>query len=217
MATTETSTTTEPEKAAPPPAEAPAPVTEKVAAPEAAPAATPRDYFAVGDVVLRVLLFAAAVTAVVVMVTSKQTKAVRLPLPPLFPVVERSAKFQDSPAFIYFVAALSVAGLYSIISGLVSLLSLLKPSSSSVTILAHFLILDVLMLGIVAAATGASWAVAYIGLKGNSHVGWTKICNIYGTFCTHIGASIGVSLFASIVLTLLVILAAYSLSKKIPK
>lgn len=215
MATTTASTTIEPEKPAPPPAEPPAPVTRKVTMARAP--ATSRNFFMVGDVVLRMLLFAASVTAVVLMVTSKQTKAVQMPIPPLFPVVESSAEFQDSPAFIYFVAALSVAGLYSIISGLVSFLALLRPSRSSVTVLAHFLILDVLMLGIVASATGASGAVAYIGLKGNSHVGWGEICNLFDTFCVQVGTSTAISLFASVVLALLVILAAYSLSKKIPK
>lgn len=74
-----------------------------------------------------------------------------------------------------------------------------------------------LILGIVASATGAAGGVAYIGLKGNSHVGWTKICNVYDKFCQHVGASIAISLVASVVLVLLVILSAYSLSKKIPQ
>lgn len=68
-----------------------------------------------------------------------------------------------------------------------------------------------------AAATGAAGGVAYIGLKGNSHVGWKKVCNVYDEFCRHLGASIAVSLFGSIVLVLLVLLSVYSLSKKIPK
>lgn len=74
-----------------------------------------------------------------------------------------------------------------------------------------------LILGIVASATGAAGGVAYIGLKGNSHVGWTKVCNVYDKFCRQIAASVAISLVASIVLVLLVILSAYSLSKKIPK
>ncbi|XP_052206723.1 CASP-like protein 1 [Diospyros lotus] len=167
------------------------------------------------DLALRLLLFASAVVAVVVMVTSKQTEMVRWPVAP-FPLLPRAAKFNHSPALIYLVAALSVAGLYSIITGLVSFLALSKPGASA-KILAHFVILDVLMLGIVSAATGAAGGVAYIGLKGNSHVGWNKICSLYDKFCRHVGGSVAVSLFASVVLALLVILSAYSLSKKIPK
>ncbi|CAL5337826.1 unnamed protein product [Camellia sinensis] len=189
------------EKVAPPPeaSEKSAPPPENIP-----PPAVPK-YLVVGDVVLRFLLFAATVTAVVVMVTSKQTQPTSPP-----------AKFNHSPAFIYFVAALSVAGLYSIITSLLSVFGLLKPRCSS-KLSFHFIIFDVLMLGIVAAATGAAGAVAYLGLKGNSHLQWTKICNVYDKFCRHIGASVAVSLFASIILALLIILSAYSLSKKIPK
>ncbi|KAK6146138.1 hypothetical protein DH2020_020007 [Rehmannia glutinosa] len=168
--------------------EAPSPEEEKVAAPppevKTSGGAPPIDYFALAEVVLRFLLFASALVAVVVMVTRKQTKN---PLP--------AAKFNHSPAFIYFVAALSVAGLYSIITTLLSFYALLKPGCS----------------------TGTAGAVAYIGLKGNSHVGWRKICNVYDDFCKHVGASVFVSLFASIVLAFLVLLSVYALSKKIPK
>lgn len=173
------------------------------------------NYFALADVVLRFLLSVSALVAVVVMVTSKQTEKVPiLPFPPFVAAVP--AKFNHSPAFIYFVAALSVAGLYSIITTLLSFYALLKPGCCP-TVLSHFVIFDVLLLGIVAAATGAAGGVAYIGLKGNSHVGWKKVCDVYDEFCTHIGASIVVSLFGSIVLVLLILLSVYSLSKKIPK
>ncbi|KVI07778.1 Uncharacterized protein family UPF0497, trans-membrane plant [Cynara cardunculus var. scolymus] len=47
-----------------------------------------------------------------------------------------------------------------------------------------------LLLGIVVAATGAGGVVAYIGLEGNSHSRWNKICHTYGSFCFHFAASI---------------------------
>ncbi|KAE9453221.1 hypothetical protein C3L33_14882, partial [Rhododendron williamsianum] len=134
MASTDSAVPPELEKEAPPPT-------------GYAPPPPRHDYFRVVDVVLRLLLFAAALVAVVVMGTSKETRLVARILPRY--VVFESAKFQDSPAFIYFVAALSVAGLYAIITTL-------------------------LLLGIVAAATGAAGGVAYIGIKGNSHTGWPK-------------------------------------------
>ncbi|KAI8003722.1 hypothetical protein LOK49_LG08G03118 [Camellia lanceoleosa] len=190
----------EPQKAAPPP---------EAAAPVPPPESKVPDRFVVADVVLRVILFAAAVTAVVVMVTGNQTKHVPVPR------VAVPEKFNYSPAFIYFVAALSVAGLYSIVTTVISILALFKPGCST-KLLPHFVIFDVLILGIVAAATGAAGAVAYIGLKGNSHFGWAKICNNYHKFCQHLAASVAVSLFAAIVLVLLIILSAFSLSKKIP-
>ncbi|XP_077243716.1 CASP-like protein 1D1 isoform X2 [Tasmannia lanceolata] len=144
------------------------------------------------------------VPAVVVMVTSKQTEFIPIPLP---------AKFNYSPAFIYFVVGLSVAGLYSLLSLMCSAFAISKPSAST-KILFLFAILDALMAGIVASATGAAASIAYVGLKGNSHVYWLKICNIYDKFCRHIGSSVAVSLFASIILVLLVALSTYSLYRR---
>ena len=74
-----------------------------------------------------------------------------------------------------------------------------------------------LILGLVASATGTAGGVAYVGLKGNKHVGWLKICNNYDKFCHHIAGSLAVSLFASVVLVLLVWLSVYSLHGRIPK
>lgn len=207
MATTETTekVAQEPEKAAPPPPEA-----------KTSGDAVPTKYFALLEFVLRFLLFASALVAVLLVVTSKQTKIV--PVSPFSPfaVAPRDAKFNQSPAYIYFVTALSVTGLYALISTLISFYSLLKPGYFTKA-LSHFIILDVLLLGILASAIGAAGAVSYIGLKGNSHAGWRKVCNIYDKFCRHNAASLAVSLFGSIVLVLLVLLSVYALSKKIPK
>ncbi|KAK9065579.1 hypothetical protein SSX86_014980 [Deinandra increscens subsp. villosa] len=165
------------------------------------------------DVALRVLLFATALVAVIIMVTSKQTKMI--PVAPGL-VVPLDAKFDHSPAFIYFVAALSVACLYSIITGVLSVFALMRGGSST-KMQFHFVMFDALLLGIVAAATGAAGGVAYIGLKGNSHTRWNKICNTYGSFCFHFASSILLSLVSSITLLLLVWLSIYVLSKKIAR
>lgn len=92
MATTETTekVAQEPEKAAPPPP------------PEAKTSgdAVPTKYFALLEFVLRFLLFASALVAVLVIVTSKQTKFVPVsPFAP-FPVASREAKFNHSPAYM---------------------------------------------------------------------------------------------------------------------
>ncbi|KAG6431150.1 hypothetical protein SASPL_109225 [Salvia splendens] len=187
---------------------------EKMAA--GPPPAVEKESFPVADVVLRFLVFASGLVAVLVMVTSKETQVVgQSPIPP-FGLVRQSAKFNHSPAFVFFVAALSVAGLYGLITTLISLLALRKPGIHT-RLISHFIIFDVLLLGIMAAATGAAGGVAYIGLKGNKYVRWNKICNLYGEFCKHIGGSIAVSLFGSVVMALLILLSVRSLAKKIPR
>ena len=77
------------------------------------------------------------------------------------------------------------------------------------------MILMQVFVGIVASATGAAGGVAYIGLKGNSHVGWIKICGVYDKFCRHIGSSVALSLFAAILLVLLSMMSTFTLYKKI--
>lgn len=87
------STATEPEKVA---AEH---HVEKAAPPPEIRAPVEKDHFALADVVLRFLLFASALVAVLVMVTSKEKKAVaQIPIAPF--VVFRTAKFSHSPAFV---------------------------------------------------------------------------------------------------------------------
>nr|KAJ0206000.1 hypothetical protein LSAT_V11C500246960 [Lactuca sativa] len=91
------------------------------------------------DVALRVLLFLTALVSIIVMVTSNQTKLI--PLAPGL-AIRLPAKFQHSPAFIYFVVALSVACLYSIITVVLSLLSAMKPSGCSAKMQFHFVMFD---------------------------------------------------------------------------
>ncbi|OIW19574.1 hypothetical protein TanjilG_18384 [Lupinus angustifolius] len=72
------------------------------------------------------------------MVTGNQTELVLyqgIPVP-------QPAKFRYSPAFVYFVAALSVSGLYSIITTLASLSVVNKPHLKT-KLLLHFIFFDV--------------------------------------------------------------------------
>ncbi|TKY54113.1 CASP protein 1D2 [Spatholobus suberectus] len=165
------------------------------------------------DVVLRFLLFAASLVAVVVVVTGNETEYI--PVPRLVP---RPAKFKYSPAFVYFVAAFSVSGLYSIITTLASLFVVIKKPALKTKLLLYFVLGDAVILGIIASATGTAGGIAYLGLKGNSHViGWNKICNVYDKFCRHVGGSLAVALFGSVVTVLLIWLSAYSIHSRVPK
>ncbi|KAF8101193.1 hypothetical protein N665_0209s0049 [Sinapis alba] len=160
------------------------------------------------DIIIRVLLFSATLTALLVMVTSDQTEMTQLPRAPSPAPV--SAEFSDSPAFIYFVVALVVAGFYALISILVSISLLLRPEFA-----AQFSIyissFDMVVMGILASATGTAGGVAYIALRGNEEIGWNKICNVYDKFCRYIATSLALSLFASL---LLLVLSICSLSKR---
>ncbi|CAA7015975.1 unnamed protein product [Microthlaspi erraticum] len=160
------------------------------------------------DVILRVVLFSATLTALIVMVTSDQTEMTQLPgAPSPTPV---SAEFNYSPAFIYFVVALVVASFYALVSTLVSISILLRPEFAGQFSI-YVTSLDMVMLGILASATGTAGGVAYVALKGNEEICWNKICNVYDKFCRYIATSLALSLFASL---LLLMLSIFSVCKR---
>ncbi|KAK1430821.1 hypothetical protein QVD17_13858 [Tagetes erecta] len=163
------------------------------------------------DVALRAVLFVTALAALVVMVTSKQSKMVRVS--PLM-AIPLDANWTQLPAYIYYVTAHCVACLYSLITCASSVLALKNTSKSTEKMQSCFVILDSLLLGIIGSASGAGAAVAYIGIKGNSHSRWNKICNVFGSFCHHIGISVFMSLISTVTLVLLVWLSFYMLTKK---
>lgn len=72
------------------------------------------------------------------------------------------------------------------------------------------------MLAIVAAALGTAVGVAYVGLRGNSHTRWTKICNIYDTFCQQAAGAIIVPSFVATLLIMLILHSVFTMYRKIP-
>ncbi|XP_062190693.1 CASP-like protein 1D1 [Phragmites australis] len=179
----------------------------------AARAPSPPANFSCADLVLRAFLFAATLSALVVLVTAKQTVLVPVALAPRLVVMPITSKFKDSPALIYLLVALCVTCFYSLLTA-VSSLRFISGSASTAKTLFLVLLLDVFYAAIMASATGSAGGVAWIGLNGNSHTRWIKICNVYGKFCRHIGSSTFLSLIASIVLVLLAVLDAYSLYRR---
>lgn len=163
------------------------------------------------DLVLRLLLFAASLSALVMLLTAKQTAIVPVVLTPPFRLAPVAAQFKDSPALIYLLVALCVTCLYSLLSAACSLKSISMSSVCSAKTLFLLILLDVFYAAIMASATGTAGAVAWVGLKGNSHTRWNKICNLYDKFCRHVGASTFLAIVNSLILILLAVLNAYSL------
>ncbi|XP_076912068.1 CASP-like protein 1 [Bidens hawaiensis] len=166
------------------------------------------------DAVLRAVVLVAGVAAIIIMVTSKQSKLMPLPFSPTT-IVSLDANWNQIPAYVYFVAAFSTAGLYSIITGVSSVLILKKTGRSSTRLQFCFVILDSLLLAILSAALGAELAVSWIGLKGNSHSFWHEVCNTYGSFCHHLSAAATMATVSIIAVLLLVWHSYYTIWKKI--
>lgn len=164
--------------------------------------------------ILRILLFKVSLTALIVLVTAKQTVVVPVLMPPSFVLAPVAAQFKDSPALIYLLVGLCMTTLYSLLTAFSSLKSIRSSASSSAKRIFVLILLDIYHAAIMASATGTAGAVAWVGLKGNEHTRWNKICNIYDKFCRHIGTSTFLALVASILLVILAALNANTLYRR---
>ncbi|XP_042520366.1 CASP-like protein 1D2 [Macadamia integrifolia] len=150
------------------------------------------------DLFLRFLVFAASLVGLLVMGNSSQT------------ALTETTEIGYFPALIYYEVALSIAGFYAIITVIASFVASGKPTPSK-KLLILFAVLDAMMVGIVASATGSAAAFGYVDLKGNPEMGWMYMCHSFPLFCRYIAVASAVSLFESIVLVLLVLSSTYHL------
>ncbi|KAF2310998.1 hypothetical protein GH714_018985 [Hevea brasiliensis] len=158
---------------------------------------------------LRVMALVLTLAASIVLGVNKQSTVAQIQavdgLPPLR--VPVTAKWHYLSAFVFFVVSNAIACAYAAVSLLLSFSR--KKSLVPITI-----ILDLLAVALLFSGNGAALAVGVLGYKGNSHVRWNKVCNVFGRFCNQVAAAIALSLVGSIVFVLLVMLAALRLHKK---
>ena len=76
------------------------------------------------------------------------------------------------------------------------------------------IVLDLLMVGLLFSAVGAAGAIGLMAYVGNSHVNWNKVCNVFGTFCHQVVASVVLSVLAAVAYLFLVVLAVLGLNKR---
>ncbi|KAA8527488.1 hypothetical protein F0562_034797 [Nyssa sinensis] len=165
------------------------------------------------EMVLRVLGLALTLVAAIIVGVDKQTKVVPIPvfsnLPPLY--VPLTAKSHYISAFVYFVVTNAIACLYAAVS---LLLITLANRGGKQGLALVIIILDLVMVAMLFSGNGAATAVGVLGYKGNSHVHWNKVCNVFGNYCHQLGAAVILSLLGSLAFLWLVGLAALNLHKK---
>ncbi|KZV21980.1 CASP-like protein 5-like [Dorcoceras hygrometricum] len=164
------------------------------------------------DFVLRLLALALSLAAAVVLGVNKQTTTMPVSLVPSLPPVNVpvTAKFHYLSAFTYLVVANAIAGGYAVISLLLALAN--RRGNKAISLLT--MILDLAMVALLFSAIGASLAVGLIGYKGNSHVRWDKVCNVFGRFCHQVAASVALTAASAGAFFLLVILIVFNLHKR---
>ncbi|KAF2552377.1 hypothetical protein F2Q68_00036986 [Brassica cretica] len=162
------------------------------------------------ELTMRVLALVLTMVAATVLGVAKQTKVVSIKLIPTLPPLDVSttAKASYLSAFVYNISANAIACGYAAIS--IAVLMICKGRRSKGLLMAA-LIGDLVMVGLLFSGTGAAGAIGLMGSQGNKHVMWKKVCNVFGKFCHQAAASVAITLLASIVFMLLVVLDAMKL------
>ncbi|CAH9136716.1 unnamed protein product [Cuscuta epithymum] len=168
------------------------------------------------DSVIRFVAFALTGVAAIAVGLDVQTTAVSVKIVPTLPPVNipLTAKWQHLSASVYFVVVNAIACAYAVVS-LVFTLGNRKKNNAAATSL-MIIVLDVTMVALLFSSCGAAGAIGLMSYYGNAHVGWNKVCNVFGRFCIQAAAAFAISLATSILFLFLVFFAALSLHKRLP-
>ncbi|XP_010434940.1 PREDICTED: CASP-like protein 1E2 [Camelina sativa] len=162
------------------------------------------------ELTLRVLALVLTMAAATVLGVAKQTKVVSFKLIPTLPALDitTTAKATYLSAFVYHISVNVIACGYTVIS--LAILMINKGRRSKGLLMA-VLLGDLLMVALLFSGTGAAGAIGLMGLQGNKHVMWKKVCGVFGKFCHRAAPSLPLTLLAAAVFMLLVVLDAIKL------
>ncbi|XP_030971765.1 CASP-like protein 1B2 [Quercus lobata] len=151
---------------------------------------------------LRLVAFLATASATIVMALNKQTNTLVVATVGNNPIkASLTAKFQHTPAFVFFVVANVMASFHNL---LILLLEIVGHKIDYKGLrLAIIAILDMLIVVLAAAGDGAALFMAELGKNGNSHARWNKICDKFQTFCDH-GSGALIASFIGLILLLII-------------
>ncbi|KFK24376.1 hypothetical protein AALP_AAs45452U000200 [Arabis alpina] len=160
------------------------------------------------ELTLRVLALVLTMAAAIILGVSKQTKIVSIKLIPTLPPLDVSTTAKSSylSAFVYNMSTNAIACGYTAISIVILLMS-----KGRRNLLMLLLLGDLLMVALQFSSTGAAGAIGLMGLQGNKHVMWKKVCGVFGKFCHQNAVGVAFSLVGSIVFVILVVLDAIKL------
>ncbi|XP_012827575.1 PREDICTED: CASP-like protein 1B2 [Erythranthe guttata] len=158
-------------------------------------------------VLLRVLALLATVSAALIMGFNKQTRTIVVATIGTTTVqATLTAKFQHTPAFVFFVIANGIASLHNLLMLVVSfigppkLFERIAPSAIPV--------FDLMNVAIVSGGASAAAFMGQLGRDGNSHARWNKICDKIDSFCDRGG---GAMIASFIGLVLIIIICSLSI------
>ncbi|XP_004488207.1 CASP-like protein 1B1 [Cicer arietinum] len=161
---------------------------------------------------LRVIAFFATASATLVMGLNKQTKSLIVGTIGSTPIrATLSAKFSQTPAFVFFVIANGNASLHNL---LMISMDVLGPQYNYKGLrLALIAILDMLTMALASAGDGAATFMSELGKNGNSHARWNKICDKFESYCNRGGGALIASFIGFILLLIITIMSIAKLLK----
>ncbi|KAK1435988.1 hypothetical protein QVD17_01762 [Tagetes erecta] len=164
------------------------------------------------DLAVRLFALTLTLVAAVLLGVNKETKTVSVTLVSSLPPIDLpvTAKWTQMSAFVYFVIANAIACTY----GATSLLIILVTRGRNKVVSLMITILDLVMVGVLFSAVGATGSVGLIGYKGNSHVNWDKVCNVFDKFCHQISMALFMSFAGGIAYFVLIVLSTLKLHNK---
>ncbi|KAG4946803.1 hypothetical protein AAZX31_15G182300 [Glycine max] len=161
---------------------------------------------------LRMVAFFATASATLVMTFNKQTKSFVVATVGSTPITATlAAKFNQTPAFVFFVIANGNASLHNLV---MIVMEVLGPRYDYKGLrLALIAILDMMTMALASAGDGAATFMSELGKNGNSHARWDKICDKFETYCNRGGAALIVSFVGFILLLIISVMSVIKLLK----
>ncbi|MED6179400.1 hypothetical protein PIB30_000512 [Stylosanthes scabra] len=161
---------------------------------------------------LRVVSFLATASATIVMALNKQTKNLVVATLGNTPITATiTAKFNQTPAFVFFIIANGNASLHNLVMIAVDLL--VPRYDYKGLRLALIAILDMMAMGLASAGDGAATFMSMLGRNGNSHAQWNKICDKFESYCDREGAALIASFIGFILLFIITVMSIIKLLK----
>ncbi|XP_040382631.1 casparian strip membrane protein 2-like [Oryza brachyantha] len=154
------------------------------------------------DLVLRVAAFAPTLAAAISIGTSDERLSI------FTNYFQFRARFDDFPAFSFFIVANAIAAGYMVLS-----LPFSAASSKATAVKLLLLICDTVMMGLVTAAASAAAAMVYVAHEGNLRANWVPICLQFHGFCQRTSGAVIASFLAVFVLMILIVMAACTMRR----
>ncbi|KAL6177677.1 hypothetical protein ACLB2K_049202 [Fragaria x ananassa] len=146
------------------------------------------------QICLRTFAMATTLAATWIIITSKQSTEIV--------GITFDARYSYSSAFKFLAFANAVVSACCLVSSLLVFLLHLQGSNPN----HYFLFLhDLFIMCLVLAGCAAATAIGFVGRYGNSHTGWSPICDHFDKFCHRVSISVILSYLSLIILLMLTV------------